>query len=207
MASIQRRSPVNFGARPLETETRNGYRVVDQYENEGDGPYLIDWSHRVKWDVQHKEVTGIQPWGMEIPESAGGCNFKDGILINRMNRTQASIWHIGAEDLPPPEGTSFTETTDATACLALIGDHVFQITEKLTAMDLADPQKKPPFLVQGPLSHVPCQVVVFKRSGSEGIVLWTCSRGYAHDMVHAVLEAGAEWGLRPAGETRLTEAF
>jgi glycine cleavage system aminomethyltransferase T len=34
------------------------------------------------------------------------------------------------------------------------------------------------------------------RSG----ILLTCSRGYARDMVHAILDAGAEFGIRPAGE-------
>ena len=35
-----------------------------------------------------------------------------------------------------------------------------------------------------------------ERSG----ILFTCSRGYAQDMVAAILEAGAEFKLRPAGE-------
>ena len=32
--------------------------------------------------------------------------------------------------------------------------------------------------------------------------LLSCSRGYGDGMVGAILEAGAEFGLRPAGESR-----
>ena len=35
-------------------------------------------------------------------------------------------------------------------------------------------------------------------------MLITCSRGYAHDMTHALLEAGEEFGIVPAGENRFT---
>jgi len=36
-------------------------------------------------------------------------------------------------------------------------------------------------------------------------LLMTCSRGYADSMVHALLDAGAEFGLKPAGEKRFTD--
>jgi hypothetical protein len=52
---------------------------------------------------------------------------------------------------------------------------------------------------------VPCQIVVLEKSadGGGGFLL-TCSRGYGDSMLHAVLEAGAEFGLRPAGEKRFS---
>jgi hypothetical protein len=50
---------------------------------------------------------------------------------------------------------------------------------------------------------VPCQIVTLEKSaGGGGGFLLTCSRGYGDSMLHAVLEAGAEFGLRPAGENR-----
>ncbi len=122
------------------------------------------------------------------------------MLINRMNRTQASIWHLSGDRLQPPDGSAYTDTTDTTLFLTFAGHQVFSITEKLTSLDLIDPEKKAPFLLQGPLSHVPCQVVVLEKNKDSGTVLLTCSRGYAHDMVNAILEAGEEFGLRPAGE-------
>jgi hypothetical protein len=38
-----------------------------------------------------------------------------------------------------------------------------------------------------------------KNSDKTGILM-TCSRGYAYDMVAAILSAGEEFELRPAGE-------
>ena len=84
--------------------------------------------------------------------------------------------------------------------LALFGKEIFAITEKLTALDFLDPLKETPFLLQGPFSHVPCQIVTLEKTPARCGILMTCSRGYARDMVGAILEAGAEFKLRPAGE-------
>ena len=178
-----------------------------EYRGEGDGPWLIDLSHRAKWDLQDGDIAVVEPWGITVPEKPGQCLLETGVLINRMNRTQASIWHLSGERLQPPDGSAYTDTTDTTLFLALAGKQVFSITEKLTSLDLLDPGKKAPFLLQGPLSYVPCQIVVLKKYKKSGTILLTCSRGYAHDMVHAILEAGEEFGLRPAGENAFGHVF
>jgi len=68
-----------------------------------------------------------------------------------------------------------------------------------------DPSKEAPFLLQGPFCHVPCQIVTLdKAADGGGGFLLTCSRGYADSMIHAIMAAGAEFGLRPAGETRFS---
>ncbi|MEA3435640.1 MAG: sarcosine oxidase subunit gamma SoxG [Thermodesulfobacteriota bacterium] len=200
MTSYQRLSPVSFSASPVKTENRDNWTVVLEYEGEGDGPWLIDLSHRAKWDLQDGDIAAVKPWGIAVPEKPGQCILENGVLINRMNRTQASIWHLTGNDFAAPDSSEYTDTTDATLFLALAGKRVLSITEKLTSLDLIDPEKKVPFLLQGPLSHVPCQVVVLDKNKDSGTVLLTCSRGYAHDMTHAILEAGEEFGLRPAGE-------
>jgi hypothetical protein len=142
----------------------------------------------------------IQPWGIQIPDTPGRCIFENGLLVNRMNRTQASIWHLTGETPPPPDDIAFTEVIDATVFLALYGKDIFSITEKLTALDFLNPSLNAPFLLQGPFSHVPCQIVTLERTLERSGILMTCSRGYARDMVGALLEAGEEFGLRPAGE-------
>jgi hypothetical protein len=55
-------------------------------------------------------------------------------------------------------------------------------------------------LLQGPFSHVPCQIVILGNIPERSAILFTCSRGYAQDMIAAILEAGAEFELHPAGE-------
>lgn len=205
MVQIERKSPVAFDQRPARTETREGWTVVLEYDNEGAGPHVMDLSHLPRWDVQDGALDGISPAGVTIPETPGDCILSDGILINRMNRTQAAVWHLLADAVEIPAQSPFTDVTEATVFLAIVGKEVFSIAEKLSALDFRDPQKTPPFLSQGPLSHVPCQLATLSRDAHSSGLLFTCSRGYARDMVHAVTAAGAEFGLRPAGEDRFRE--
>ena len=205
--NIIRRSPVTFDSTPAQTEVRDNWTVVLEYEDQGAGPWLIDLSHRVRWDLQDREIDTIQPWDLNVPESPGRCSYGNGVLINRMNRTQSSIWHLSGDKPDSPDGTAFTDVTDATVFLALIGKNLASITEKLTSLDFFNPLNDPPFLLQGPLSHVPCQCVMLDNSQDRSGILLTCSRGYARDMIHAVLDAGAEFGLRPAGENTFNRWF
>ncbi|NNL77822.1 MAG: sarcosine oxidase subunit gamma SoxG [Desulfobacterales bacterium] len=200
MENIIRRSPVSFDSKPLKTDVRDNWTVVTEYEDEGSGPFVIDLSHRARWDLQESVLANVQPWGIHIPDSPGQCVYENGIIINRMNRTQASIWHLSGEMPTAPEGPAFTDVTDATVFLALYGNNIFSIAEKLTSLDFLDPSKKAPFLLQGPFSHVPCQIVTLVRSPENCGILLTCSRGYARDMTAAILEAGEEFELHPAGE-------
>ena len=122
-----------------------------------------------------------------------------------MNRTQTSIYHLGATAPALPDFSGYTDVTESTVFLALIGPKAFHIAEKLSALDFLDPAKQAPFLYQGPFCHVPCQIVTLEKAadGSGGFLL-TCSRGYGDSMIHAILEAGSALGLRPAGENRFS---
>ena len=204
MDSIIRRSAVSFDATPAKTEERDNWSVVLEYEDEGAGPYVVDLSHRARWDLQDGEIGGIQPLGIQVPEIPGQCQFDNGILINRMNRTQASVWHLSGETPDIPDDPAFTDVTDSTVFLAVLGKDLFLILEKLTSLDFLDLSQKTPVLMQGPFSHVPCQIVTLEKTPGRSGILMTCSRGYAHDMVGAILEAGAEFKLRPAGEQAFT---
>ncbi len=203
MVEIKRRSAVQFTAGIAKTEVRDYWTVVTAYENEGQGPWLIDLGHKARWDLQDANVGEQTPCGLAVPGAPGACTLENGILINRMNRTQAAIWHLNGAASEMPDFPGYTDVTESTVFLALVGPQVFFITEKLTALDFMAPAKPAPFLLQGPFCHVPCQIVTLDRQsdGSGGVVM-TCSRGYADSMVHAVLDAGAESGVSPAGESR-----
>ena len=205
MTQIRRNSPVRFKAGIGQSEARGGWNVVLAYEGEGEGPFLVDLSHIPRWDVQDKNLDGLRPLGMEVPRAPGACALGGGILINRMNRTQAAIWHLGGGTPELPAESAYTDLTDATLCLALFGPQALAVVEKLCAQDFGDPRAQTPRLLQGPFAHVPCQLVLMERGrGFDGGLVFTCSRGYAESMVHAVLDAGAEFGLGPAGERRFT---
>lgn len=210
-----RRSPCSFGANPAETELRGGWNVVLRYEDEdghpgredrhpGPVPRLVDLSHRRRWDYQDSGMADLQPMGLPVPEGFGEVGVHDGLVINRMNRTQVAIWHLGAA--PPPDmpgETGFTDVTDGHCMLAFVGDGVPGFLEHLTALDLFDPARDMPFLTQGPVLHVPCQVVTFARD----LVVMTLARGYGETFVEAVLGSGGLAGLRPGGERAFTRVF
>jgi len=158
MTTIVRRSAVRFPAPVSRSEQRDGWEVVLAYENEGEHLSLVDLSHCPLWDLQDHDLEGGSFADLSIPTTPGGSRLESGVLVSRMNGTQASVWHLG----PSPR------------------------------------------LVQGPFSHVPCQIVVFSPQAPRPGLLLTCSRGYARDMIASLLHAGEHDGLRPAGEAAFT---
>ena len=205
MKEIQRVSPVVLKSTPVKTEKRDNWEVVMEYHGEGDGPFLVDLSHRPRFDLQDSNLAAIKPFGIVLPEKPGDCVLEKGVLANRMNRTQVSLYNLNGQDNAGiPDELGFTDVTESTLCVALIGKNVFSICEKLTALDFMDKQRKAPFLFQGPFSHVPCQLVTVNKAGDSSGLILTCSRGYGRDMIHSILAAGDEFGLKPAGESRFT---
>ena len=201
-----RSSPVSFGETPAATEVRDGWTVALRYEGEDGhpGPFLVDLSHRRRWDCQDSRIASHRPMGLSVPERFGQVGVHGPLVINRMNRTQVAIWHLGEGPPPPtPPDPGFTDTGDGHCMLAFVGAGVPAVLEHLTALDLFDPARDTPFLTQGPVLHVPCQVVTFAAA----LVVMTCARGYGETLAAAVLESGAVEGLRVGGEGVFGEYF
>jgi len=204
MERIKRYSPVTFALTPARTQVRNGWEVVLEYEDEATGPFLIDLSHIGKWDVQGEKLSSIRPAGLVIPEETEHCAFTERFLVNLIKWNWATIWHF-SQDMPDFAGHfAFTNVTEAYALLALLGKEVFPMIEKVSALDLLSPERKPPFLTMGPVLHVRSQVVVLAREVDSSALLVACPRGYGQSMAEALLDAGEEWGLRPGGENIFT---
>ena len=198
-----RRSPVVLGGTPAATGLRHGWTVVLRYEGEDrhPGPWLVDLSHRRRWDFQDANVAAHMPMDLPVPKLYGQVGVHGSLVINRMNRTQVAIWHLGQGDPPStPRETGFTETTDGHCMLALVGPGVPAALEHLTPLDLFDPARPTPFLTQGPVLHLPCQVVTFAAD----LVVMTFARGYGRAFADAALESGGPAGLAPGGERRLS---
>jgi glycine cleavage system aminomethyltransferase T len=210
MESLKRYSPVTLTGTPARTEVRNGWEVVLEYENEGTGPFLIDLSHIGKWDVQGEELPSLRPAGLAIPENSEQCLLTGEFLLNLIKWNWATIWHF-SQDMPDfADEFVFTNVTDAYALLVLAGKEAFSIMEKLTALDLLTPERKPPFLIMGPVFRIRSQVVVLSRGKDRSAVLVACPRGYGQSMAEIMLDAGKEYGLRPGGEDmffRLREMY
>ena len=122
MNTFIRCSPVAFKADPFEIETRNHWQVVLKYKSESEGPYIIDLSHTLKWDLQDSRLSRNEPCGIRIPGVIGESIFEKHILINRMNRTQASIWHLFQSEAMMPQEPAYTDVTESYALLALLGE-------------------------------------------------------------------------------------
>ncbi|MCK5195095.1 MAG: sarcosine oxidase subunit gamma SoxG, partial [Desulfobulbaceae bacterium] len=69
MNEVRRHSPVSFELQPVQTEARGHWSVALKYPHEGEGPHLVDLSHKPKWDVQSSAIDTIQPFGVEIPKA------------------------------------------------------------------------------------------------------------------------------------------
>lgn len=202
MTDIVRLSPIQFAIQPQQTEKREGWEVALSYGTQK-GPFLIDLSHRPKWDFQDADLSGLQPFGLSVPAKPGQCVYENGMLINRMNRTQCAVWHLAGEYPGSPGEPAGSQTTDGLALLALTGRGTLPVMERVTNLDLADPARTSPCLLQGSVLHIPCQVVLFSRNGTEATVLLCFSRGYGQAMAEALLQAGKDVDLSPGGENNL----
>jgi hypothetical protein len=205
MTNIKRISPVVFKRTVVKTDKRDNWEVVLEYSSEGDGPYLVDLSHKPRFDLQDSNLAEKKPFGINLPEIPGSSVLENGILANRMNGTQVSLYNLdGEDDSSILDDPGITDVTESTLFVALIGKNIFSICEKLTALDFMDSKRTVPFLFQGPFSHVPCQIVTLNKDGDRAGLLLSCSRGYGEDMIHSILHAGEEFGLKPAGEDKFT---
>lgn len=197
MSSVFRQSPVTFRCDAAEKTTHDGWEIVLAFEDESEGPWLVDLSHLQRWDFQHANLDLKTPFGLDMPAEPGQVILQDERLVTRMNRTQAAIWNLTRSDaLEVPEVMNFTDLTDAHCMLAVLGQGVSQIMESVSNLDLFRPDRQLPFLTQGPVMHVACQVVTV----AVDCVLMTFSRGYGQSFADAMLHAATGCKLRPGGE-------
>ncbi len=206
-ARAGRRSPVVFPAKPARTEVRDGWTVVARYEGEDRhaGPWLVDLSHRRRWDFQDADVAACRPMDLPVPQRLRQVGVNGPFVVSRMNRTQVAIWHLGQGPLPArtPREAGLTEITEGHCMLAFVGAGTAQALEHLTPLDLFDPLLPKPFLTQGPVLRVPCQVVTLAAD----LAVMTLARGYGATFVDAALGSAGISGLAPGGEQRFVEAL
>ena len=126
-------------------------------------------------------------------------------LITRMNRTQAMITCLGSSRLNRDPGTAvgFTDMTDAHCMLAVVGSEAPRVMEHVSNLDLFNPGREMPFLTQGPIMHIPAQVVTLDVD----CVLMSFSRGYGQSFADAIMHAASGCGLRPGGKSVFNKRF
>jgi hypothetical protein len=202
-----RRSSVAFSEKPMLTELLDNWQVIQAFEDEGEGPALIDLSHIPRWNFNEDQSKDSNCFDLSPPSELGRCALNGNRLCFRTNREQGAYWNPGLPRLTPPEDRVFTDITDATAVMALLAADAYGIMEKLSKLNLAEAGRRGPWVLQGPVAHVPCQVVVLEpKKGDVGILI-SCDRGYGVDMAACMLSAGRPEGVRPAGFLRFSRWF
>ena len=151
---------------------RDNWTVALAYDEEGDGPWLVDLSHKTRWDLQDGAIDGSPSVIRPYRKRRAGALLPDNLLINRMNGTQASIYHLGSKHRSCPIFRVTPMSPNQPCFLSLFGPNAFYVAEKLTNLDFMDPAKDTPFLLQGPFCHVPCQIVTLEKipDGSGGFL-------------------------------------
>jgi hypothetical protein len=75
MAEIRRQSPVRFTVSPKKSEVRDNWTVALEYDEEGQGPWLVDLAHKTRWDLQDSKVGEQTPCDLAVPATPGECTF------------------------------------------------------------------------------------------------------------------------------------
>jgi hypothetical protein len=155
MSEIKRESPVRFKAAPQKTEVRDNWTVALEYDDEGQGPWLVDLATRPAGTCRTAKSVSKRCEMMCRPVP-GACTFADDTLVNRMNRTQASIYHLGAA------ATGACPIFQVYRCHRIHGfrgpvrPQAFSVAEKLTNLDFLDPaQKQALFCCRAPFATCP----------------------------------------------------
>ena len=87
---------------------------------------------------------------LAVPADPGTCTFADNTLVNRMNRTQASIYHLGKAAPALPDFSGYTDVSESTVFVALFGPRAFRVAEKLTNLDFSGYSQTGAFSAAGP---------------------------------------------------------
>lgn len=202
-----RRSPIRMDRPVLYTEVRNGWEIVTKYEDEADSPWIVDLSHAQKLDFRDSLLSHGLFLEISIPEKPGDIHIQGGFLSARLNPQQSLVLNLTKSPITDMEERSVTEVTDAFALLAMIGHSVFAILETITALDLLEPGKNPPFILQGPVLGLRSLLFLLSSEKDLPAILLAVPRGYGQSFFTALLQAGEPWNLSPAGESAFFHYF
>jgi len=206
MQNYKRRSPLRFAVPPAKTSSRRGWEVALSFPGDEGTPVVVDLSHAGKWELYARELEGRQVGPAVIPATPGQVALTAGLAVSLCRPSVALVWQLSENASPVlPADVDYTEITDGVALMALIGEDVPRVLEKVSDLDLALPAEQTVGLVQGPVLDTPAQVmVVSDRNATPGVLL-AVSRGYGQSVLEALMDAGAQFGLQPAGEQRFQE--
>lgn len=204
MITLKRISPVGLPGNIAKSVERGGYTVVLKYKDENErGPWIIDLCHRPKYDFQCNGENPGTPMGLALPAEPGSAVIEKGWLISAVGTSQYLMIHIGQEEYISPVGSGFSDITDGRCLFAIGGKGASTLIEKFTRMNFNDKSLSPPCVLQGPMIQTHGQLHILGE-GDDRVFLVNLDRGYARSVVHAILDIGEPYTLKPAGEDVFT---
>lgn len=171
-------------------ETLDGWRVAVRYPQQADrtGNALVDLSHVSTFEINGPETntTLVSLCGADVPLRR--IHSAEGRHVYRLTPSRAIVFgHV-------PPSTDAIDVTGGWASLALIGPDAERILNKVTAVDLRERMLPVQACCQGPIFGVN---TLFGRF-ADRFELHVCSDS-AEFFWDVLMDAGAEFGLRPAG--------
>ncbi len=171
-------------------EMKDGWQVVVRYPQQSDrtGNVLVDLSHlptfEINWPETGAALTSI--CGVDVPFRK--IHSADGRQVYRLTPSRAIVFGN------VPSNTGAIDVTGGWTSLALIGPDAERILNKVTAVDLRERTLPMQACCQGPIFGVN---TLFGRF-ADRFELHVCSDS-AEFFWDVLTDAGAEFGLRPAG--------
>jgi len=202
---LKRVSPLDMGLKAERVLARNGWEIPLAYfgERPQSTMFVTDLSHVPKWSLQGgSDLNSIRPEDLSIPEKPGMIVLERNLLLIRSTPSECRIMSFG-EDTPVLEETGFTDVTDAYAAVAVVGTRCFDVLAKLSSIDFEG--QSSPRAALAPVEDVTCLLVHISGSGGIPGIILAGARGYGHFFLEALLDAGKEFSIQPAGWERFSQ--
>lgn len=197
----KRKSPLEMGLAPERILEKDGWEIALGYVGEmrHNACFVADLSHVPKWTLQGPDLDTLRPAGMDVPAKVRAAVVSNGTFLVRLGPCEARLMMLGP-DQPQMSGFGVTDVTEAYASLAIVGPACYALLSMLSKVDLA--RDLVPSAALAPVEDVTCLIAQLRGQGEVPGLVISCARGYGPFLVEAVVDAGREYGIQPAGWDR-----
>lgn len=199
---MKRISPVRMPLKAEKTEIRNYFEVKLSYQGETSGPSLVDLSHISKWEIETSDLDKkMNDINFSVPLKPCDAFLSKKKAVCRLTSTRVLIWDFdGRDDELLKQSGTFNDLTDGNALFFLTGEGLLSIMERLVEMDLDLKNQSDLLFLQGPVIGVPAKILVCINQQYQMGMFISVGRGFGQSIADAILAAGAETDISPAGE-------
>lgn len=196
---MKRISPVTLPSEAKKTKVYNSFAVVLNYEGEKGGSGLVDLSHLPKYELLSYHIdTNYQIFG--IPEDNCGAVLSKEKAVCRLTPERALLWYFSEENSAKHQSRELNDISDGQALLFFTGRNIFSVMERIASLDISETKETGLLFVQGPVLGIPAKILVCTNQNQQPGIFFAVARGYGQSIADALLSAGSDCLLAPAGE-------